>query len=558
MPCPNRARKGINKMVFEIPLPPANQDASPLIQKTLDKAGDGAVLHFEKGRYYLLSPLEIRGKTGLTLDGNGCVFSPHYDREDEFEKSSDAFHIRDCDHLTLKNFKIDASLPANSAARIVKVHEDAVDVKIQSRVPFNGKERFIDRMVFDEAGMPQDIFWFSNRYDPARRTIIEGELACTAPRRLEPERTYLGQQVFRVSVPPDVLSRLEPGMLCSVSHTYYGLVAFTFRNCRDVLIEDVAIPNFGGFGFLILPRCMDFTFRRVCLRTEDFAHQPYATTSDGIHLVGLGGRLLMEDCVFERLGDDSFNIHTQVMTVRECGPAGIHLAYEKVGGIVSPDWLKPGDVLWAYDPVTLEKRGEIIAGEASDPGHFLPAHDVSFLRPGDFVTNRAYFPDTVIRNSVIRHSRGRGCCIQGVNSLLMENCEIGPAKGPAIYLSTAFNEWKEAGPLQNVVIRGNRLISSPADKPRENWTMLRGGSGILLWLRGDEYVDLPDVHRNITIENNLFIDFYTQHALYLSSADGVTVRGNRFRNCHFVGAPIVTAHCSHVTEADNRAETDAD
>ena len=527
----------------------AGRDALPLIQKALDEIGEGGTLCFEKGVYPLSAAVELHGKRNLTVDGDGSVFAPFYDREGEYENSADCFHISDCENLTLKRFTVDACLPANSAGRILRVEGDRVTVRMHARVPFTGRERFIDGMTFTEDGMPL-AYWFKNRYDPAIRTVIEGEIACTAPRRLEPEKEYLGEQTFRVyGGMGDLSGVLRPGMRCSVSHTYYGLSAFTFRNCREVLAEDVRIANFGGFGFLILPRCADFTFRRVEIRTADPEHQPYGTTSDGIHMTGLGGRLLMEDCVFERLGDDSFNIHTQVMTVRACGADRVRLAYEKVNGIVSPDWLRTGDELWAYDPVTLEMRGRITAGRVFAQGEFAPAGDASFLRPGDFVTNRAYFPETVICGCVMRHCRGRGCCIQGVESLVMEQCEIGPAKGPAVYLSTAFNEWKEAGPLQNVTIRNNRFRGVPGEDGREMDNPLRG-TALLAWLRGKEYAGLACVHRNITVENNLFRDYHRKNGIHIASADGVTVRGNRFENCRFEGEKVHIEHCGHVEVSD--------
>ena len=538
-------------MLLRIFPPPSGQDALPLIQRTLNGVTkEDVTLSFAPGRYLLLSPLEIKGKTRLTLDGGGCVLSPQYDREDEYEKSADCFHIEGCESLTLKNFIIDASLPANSAGRIERINADSLEIRMNSRVPFTGRERFIDGMTFDEEGMPMGVYWFQNRYDPARRTIIEGELACTAPRRLEPEHEYLGNQRFRFPADRETLERLKPGTLLSVSHTYYGLAAFTFRNCRNVTIQDVDIQNFGGFGFLILPRSADFSFRRVRLRSADFPRQLYGVTADGIHTVGIGGKLTVEDCVFERLGDDSINVHTQVMTVQEAGPSIVRLRYDKVGGIVSPNWLMPGDALWAYDPVTLRKKGEIIAGEVQGQGVFQPENDVSFLCPRDFVTNRAYFPDVVFRGNVVRHCRGRGCCFQGVSSLLVENCVIGPARGPAVYLSTAFNEWKEAGPLQTVTIRENEFIGAPSEAPSDGTNLLRGGCAILMWLRGEQYVSLPDVHQNITIESNRFVDLSTRHALYLSSAAGVRVQGNRFIRCHFASDPIRIEHCSDV-QAEN-------
>jgi len=49
------------------------------------------------------------------------------------------------------------------------------------------------------------------------------------------------------------------------------------------------MANFAGFGFVLLPHCHDFTFRRLKFKSPDRSRQPYALNSDGIHTAGISG-----------------------------------------------------------------------------------------------------------------------------------------------------------------------------------------------------------------------------------------------------------------------------
>lgn len=526
------------------------KDASEAIRKAADRYEEDVEICFEKGIYPIFSAVDFEHKKSLVLNGNGSTLLAHFDREQDVEASTEIFHFNDCENITLKGFKVDSDMSCNTACRILDVTEKYADIEVDAEVPFNGKEYYIDGTVFTRSEDPElngenrAIYWLSTPYDPTKTTVIAGELACTNPRRLNVPHESLGGQKYRVY--STNLGALEPGMTAIIQHSYYGLVAFTFKNTDTALIEDVHISDYGGFGFIILPRCRDFTFRRLRFESEDKVHQIYSSNSDGIHITGLSGNLLLEDCYFESLGDDTINIHTQVLDVEEVCGNKIRLIYNKKNGIISAKWGLPGDVLKVYDNTTLEEKGEIRIKECKDG--WITAESISFpLGKGDLVTNQHYFVDAVFRRVTVSKQRNRSLCIQSVRSLLVEDCDFRHVGNASVYLSTAFNMWREAGPVSNAVIRNCRF-SAPVYPMRRAVKL-----GVVhLWLNG-QYFGLPHVHHNILVEKNTFIGFRDRTMVNVSSTDGVIVRDNVFEDCTFEEEePVLLTSCSDVTVGGNK------
>lgn len=525
------------------------EDASPVIRRAVESASEDTEIVFEKGIYPMNSAVDVFGKKNFILNGNGSTIVAYFNREADVSESTEIFHFDRCSNTALKGFKVTSTVPVNSTCTILDVQEKYVDIEADSTVPFNGKEYYIDGMAFyrsedpEENGENRAIGWLNTDYIESERTVIAGELACTNPKRQNVPHESLGGQRFRVY--PKNFEKLEKGMSGIIQHSYYGIVAFTFKNTEDMLIEDVHIANYGGFGFIILPRCRNFTFRRLRFESEDKVHQIYSANADGIHITGLSGKLVLEDCYFEALGDDTINVHTQVLDVTEVGKERFRLVYAKAHGIISESWGKPGDVLKVYDRVNLREKGEVVLKEITD-GWVTPEKLDFEISAGDLVTNRFYFPDVTVKGTSVLKQRNRSMCMQSVKSLLVEDCDFSHVGNASVYLSSAFNVWREAGPVSNVTVRNCRF--STQIHPMERAYKV---GVVTLWLRGDEYYGLPHVFRNLTVENNIFNGF-DHTAVFVSSADGVTVRNNIFRNCSFGEEdPVLIENCSDVIVKGN-------
>ena len=511
-------------------------DASSALEKIIAEAPEGAIVELEPGTYHLSRSVNICGKKDLTICGNNVTLSPYFNRETGADDGSGIFNLLDCENLVIRGVNIASDIPVNTPGVIVNVTDDYADMELHTNFPLTGKEPFIDGMTFEDDWFPTGHHWVHTPVDPKQRTVIAGEIPCTAPKKLNCPHEMLDEKTVRVY--SDTLKGLKVGSKCNVSHSYYGMVAFVFRQCTNVLLEDVVVSNFAGFTFLLLPCCRDFTFRRVNFISPDLDRQPYAINSDGIHLVGLAGKLVLEDCYMDCIGDDKLNVHTQLMTVTSVREDGLTLIYNKINGVVSPYWCTKGDLLRVYDPETLEFKG-MVKVTASDRGNIdLEPYDVE-INVGDFITNDKYYPDVTVRNCTFSRNRGRALCLQGSSNMVIEDCRFINSSCCSIYISSAFEYWQEVGPVANVTIRNNLFRDCDTNVEKDN------RSTILVQMEGPKYQGITPIHKNICIENNRFENI-NGLSIHASKVDGIIVKGNEFVDCHNDGKNIIIERCENV------------
>ena len=524
------------------------EDATSALEKIIADAPDGATVTFESGVYSLPRTVMIEGKRDLTLEGTGAILSPYFSLKTGVDDGACVFELLECKNLTIRGFKVASAVPVNTGGTVVNATEEYVDVDLHIEEDFKGDELIIDAMIFDDDWYPTGWHWAQAPYDESKRAMIAKEIPCAAPKKLDcphemlsGKRVRIYSQLLKCYDWAKSVATLKPGTKCNLSHSYYGLSAFTFRQCDGVLIENVTMANFGGFGFTILPCCRDFTFRGLRFATDHRERQPYALNSDGIHTVGLAGKLIIEDCELDCIGDDKLNVHTQAMTVTQVGKDGMTLIYDKKNGEISPYWSEAGDVLRIYNPTTLELKGKVKITSADRGNITFEPHSVD-IKEGDYVSNDKYYPDVILRNCTFWRNRGRHIVLQGTDNLLIENCTFNNGGPWAVYLSSAFEYWLEVGPLSNATIRNNLFRDV---RPRED----DGRSTVFVRINGKSHQDIPPIHKNITIENNRFENICGR-PIAVQLTDGVRVQNNTFINCQIPDVDI--QRCINVICENNK------
>lgn len=486
-------------------LPPSSKDGSEDLRRKIADAAEGSVIKLEKGEYLLSSPLLFKGKKNLTFDGNGSVLMPFYDVSDDGTKGSDCIHLDDCENVTLRNFRIAASAPTNVSGRITEVTDEYTEVRVTEKFLLPENPYICQAKVFSEDGTPITSSFLTKR---GPWGFFAEEIPNSHPGTVCAEYERTDGFTFRLF---DRLVSAKTVVGAKINLVFFDkLCAVRFRSCRSITVENAEITNFGGMGFVILPSSRDFTFKNVRIASDDPENRPYALLADAIHTTGLGGRLLIEDCHFEGIGDDTTNIHTPILTVRAKKGDYCTLIFDKENPIFPKRWGKAGDVIRVYEKETLRIKGETRLTYASE--NQIAAENSELLEEGDFVVNTEYCPDIVIRSCVAQKSRAR-IAVQAAKSLLVENCTLRqcPIK-PQLYISAAFRYWGEGGGVENVTIRNN-ILDAIAEDGRAVFIRLNEKDGY-----GKDYF-----YKNVSIENNTvsgIIDVNKVHGLRLS--------GNRF------------------------------
>ena len=510
--------------IIEIPCSHPWQDRSTEINEMIRNAPDHCRLHFQPGEYYLRQTLQFSGKKGLIFDAAGCIFTVFSDpAKDEWSGENPNFaEICNCSELMFTGFTLRQEKPSNVGGEILDVQPDHVDVRFFQ--PLTGEEIFNTGMTFSPDGRPQGNWWMLWQPEGGRRAVIAGEIATTAPAPVNVPHEALGNNCFRISkTTPD---RLKPGMHCQIKHWTYGNSAFVFRNTEKLTMEEVTITNWGGFAVTILPRCRDFTFRRFACRVEDRKNQPYSVTVDAIHTTGLGGKLLLDECFFDGVGDDTLNSHTATLKVTAIAGSRMTVIFDKPGALFPARWGAPGDTLIVYDGKTLLDKGEITLISAEKGNLEIQPDPAVQINPGDYVVNRAFIPEIIIRNTTAVNSRSR-FCIQAAAKLEICHCyfDMVGFLSP-VYISSAFRYWGEGGWVEDVDIHDNeiRMPEDPDANPFRSpaiWIRVNDVNAMTMESIGKT---VPQTrYLNIRIRNNIIAG-----TIEASHCEGLEITGNHF------------------------------
>ena len=313
-------------------------------------------------------------------------------------------------------------------------------------------------------------------------------------------------------------------------HSLYPTNQMPFRNCANVLLQDITVESSPGECCAIYPRCRDFTFRRFAVRLPAGSKRIYASNADGIHITGLGGKLVIEDSIFENLGDDALNVHTTGAVIT--GVDGNHLSCtlgDRLGSVGLPlaaDWAQAGDVVAVYGKDDFRKKGTFRVS-----GYEVNSMDITDvncdLQPGDMLANTAFCPDTLVRNCRIKGTRARGILFQ-THKVLLEGCYFGDISHQAVQITSDMTRWSEMCPCEEVTIRNNVFSS--------NGLSFRIGrsAGIAVGIGHGggcyDYESGSCVHGNVTVTSNRFLNL-KDPAIFADRVQSVVITDNEFINC---------------------------
>lgn len=518
-----------NNKMTELILNPSENAAQ--LNARIASAPDQLHVLFQPGDYDLDRPIEIIGKCGWTVSGPGAVFHTYYDRTNGGNpntKSIDGFHITDCKDLVLRQLKVKSALQTNLCGTLMAIEDRTAVIRLDDGQRLDDGDRIVSCLLYDQKLRTRRFMMFDKTNDPEAekyrydRIMIAGEVIATNPPAQPLPWERIDDQTYRFfNITPT--DPCHVGDRAALSYSYYGIVAFVFRSCENVLMEDIEIPNYGGMGVVVLPRSRDFTFRRLTFMSEDKTQHIESLQSDGLHIVGLSGKLLIEDSIFDSLSDDPLNIHTQINTVTQVCGDEVKVIYNKVKGVVYTHWAQPGDTLRILDPQSYQVKGRAAVRAFDDVTKTLTVCDADCaIRVGDWIVNDFYFADVEIRGCRLM-SRG-GFKLRSVSRAWVHENEI-VGTFSAIHVSLGLNTL-EGAPASNVLIENNVFRDAGPDCERQIYAGL--------YTRDDGKT--RHLQHGLTIRNNRFIRNECRIAQIICySTDGLTIEGNTYENCTHPG-----------------------
>ena len=501
-------------------------DNSKALQKLFSRIANGTTLYFPEGVYEFESTIIITNKKNISIIGENAVLvrSGLDNTKQVTTERTAAFMINGCSNITMKGITVKHSGNTSVSGEIVNVNRllGSVDIKPYDGFEVTGEELFNCLNTFDEKGIPDKRI---ENYSTETPYYI-------GPPKEDGSFTLLGLNDNELSA----AQKGDKVCLRSVVAEYL----FIIMNSNNMIFEDVTVSNSYDGAFLIGYHSQNATFRRLKI-VPGTENALMSTNCDGIHISGLGGKLVLEDCEFYGLGDDCLNVHTTAGIVDKVSSNTV-LFTTKYGYY---DWAKKGDVIEFYDADTFTSLGTAQLKKLSN-GKLTFDSVPEGVGKGTILSNKTLHPSVEIRGTKVHSNRARAFLLQTEN-VLVENCSFYGTALSAILIAPDIVYWQEVGPGKNITIKNN-IFESCAKNAK--------GVVQLATSHDSEYSRYAaGVNENVTVEGNTFIDCDTS-AVFAVSTRGLTVKNNDFndeyQHTESTGYAVYVVNSEDVSVSGNR------
>jgi hypothetical protein len=477
--------------------------------------------------------LSFEGANGLEIDGQGAtiVFT---------DPEVNGLFINRSKGLVLKNLKFDYDPLPFTQGTITGLDPAANAFMIRIDEGYLPNPKFFtgSNDTFVGGRMAAYLFdaktgqWKTDAFDmyPNRFELIDPQTVKLGFASAEAFKRYNGQVGDRI-----VISRRSSS-------------AIRLNFCENAVVENVTIYAAGGIGMHEASGNGNNRFTRLQITrgpTPAGATVPrlHSLCADGFHSSAVKKGPIVEDSLFEWMGDDSIAVHgTYALATGQ--PSATQIT-------VSPKFELPfevGDELTIIDGQTyklkatakVQKTEPTQAKEdaavtklwetykldtKSRKFYTLTVDKETPIAVGDLVTSPQRIGNGyIVRNNVCRNHRARAIQMKAGDGLI-ENNTIENVNFAGITLGPELSIWLGSDYVKNVVVRGNTIRNTGfGGEGRQNPNFADIASIAIRSLTLDRKLS-PAENANITIENNR-IENPAGLAMFLSSTKGLIVRNN--------------------------------
>ncbi len=451
----------------------------------------------------------IAGMKRFEIDGQGSAFL--------FHGFLSPFTVDASSGIALRNFSVDYARPFHSEGKILQVASNSVDLAISEEYPYsieNGLLKFHDGKPRKERTLyPVNALL---EFDPVKR-----ETAYRA-------RDYgLGDDIRaedlgnrRVRVLREKLTG-TPGNVFVFGPNHRLVCGIVISDSSDVAVEDVTLYHCGGMGVVGL-RSRDLAVRRMKVTSAPGKDRIVSLTADATHFVNCGGKVTLEDCLFELQKDDATNVHgIYVRIVNRVGPAmaDVKLVHPQQYGF---DFIEKGETLELVKGPALTtyanpvvKKVERLNKEYTRLTFTAPLPEQ--VEIGDALASIKPYPELTIRGCTIRGNRARGILLNSRGKTVVENNTFHTA-GSAILFEGDARFWYEQAGVSDCLIRNN--VFDNCNYGVWGRALIEVGAGITPAYRAESRYN-----KNIRIEGNTIRHFHPA-LLDMYCVQGLTFTNN--------------------------------
>lgn len=290
---------------------------------------------------------------------------------------------------------------------------------------------------------------------------------------------------------------------------------------EDVNLTNVSLRSFSGMGIvghLSHNICID----GLNVLPEDGRFS--STSTDATHFTSCSGELTIRNSHFAGNGDDCTNIHNyywSFLPQQDDRQYEIRLENADLHA-QSLDIPSVGDTLHIVSRKDMSTLAEAVVSAADSSWtdwRVIISLDRTLpnLKPEEcLMYNYSRFPFVRIENNKVDYNNGRAFLLKARNIRVTGN-DISRSTLSAIKLGAELS-WREAGPVENVLIEGNRI---------QHTGTTSGYRASCLMLTTEAPQTPPRINRGITIRDNKF-QSDRPVSILLQDAEDTTIQGNDF------------------------------
>lgn len=465
----------------------------------------------------------VKDKKDIVLDGNGAKIIIH--------GIMTPFIFDNCENIIFRNFVIDYARPTMNEFTIlendgkgnclIKISPDTLYEIRNGNLVWVGERGKDDKYLWECDYRDDMCIAVYNNPKTEEVIMLDREEGVRFP--CVPEFTILSDDngVLKIKLKNEK-AFFPKGCIIQTRNTIRDQIGGAFLNCKNVYCEKLTVNAMHGLGILS-QFCDTVTFSGLNINPPE--GRTNASNADFFQVSGCKGLVTIENCNLSYGHDDFINIH------------GTHLIItEKNGKILKVKFMNEysrgfkaffvGDeidfidrkTLIPYDTAKVSKVDMV-----SDTEFVLEIEDETEAKCGDAVENATWTPSVYVHDNKFGPSMGRGILCTTRRKVVIENNLFYKTGGHALCLEDDCNFWYESGYITDFTFRNNEIIGCA-------YGSLGNGHFPIISIN-PQVIDKSKqvyVHKNITIENNIFKDLpENAYRIEVKNTENFVFKGNK-------------------------------
>ncbi len=503
----------------------------------LDNLPNGSTVYFPEGIYEMAFPMFIIGKQNVRIVGENATLvrtgtvntTPMMAPVDNdaipeayrsLTSSSAFMAVTDTKGFTLEGMTFRYDTPTSLSGKVVSVSGGTAVIEITDGSAITGGEYATVINTFTAAGVPDRVL---EQYAETSFTVEK-----------------MDEKTIRVSgINPGGASNLKKGTrVCLRLCTGRDYIINVLR-ATDLTFRNLTMTNSYNGGIILAERCGNVTLDHVRVGSVN-PEALMSLNADILHIADMTGTLAVQNCTFDRPGDDCVNVHSGAYVVESVEGSTVKMGSPRFGN--SPVWALAGDTLAFYDPATFSIVAT--ARVTAVDGKNYTVDNTTGIREGCIVSNTATRPVVTIRNTSVSNTRARGFLLQ-TDKATVEGCTFKNTALAAILVASDVDHWFEMSPTRELIIRNNAFDGCGYY-----------AAGVLQITASHDdagKIYASKIHGTIDVIDNTFAGIRTP-AVYALCTDSLTVRGNEITAKGYRNAYLWVKACGTVTVSDIEAD----